>query len=33
MFTMYTRKDISMTMENIKIYMEEQLNRPGAADS
>ncbi len=31
-YNVHYRKDISMTMENIKIYMEEQLNRPGAAE-
>ncbi|MBU5427676.1 ATP-binding protein [Tissierella pigra] len=31
-YNIHYRKNISMTTENIQIYMEEQLNRPGAAE-
>lgn len=31
-YNIHYRLDIDMTMENIKLYMEEQLNRPGALE-
>ena len=31
-YNIYHRENISMTTEHIKMYMEEQLNRPGAAE-
>lgn len=31
-YNMYYKSDISLTIEQIQLYMEEQLNRPGAAE-